>query len=117
MVITRNLSKAKKINFQLLKRQFGGISTLDALELICWVFDSNLEFITFRGARIQVVSMYDNIELLTEPAADVSLQFHGGPPPRRWWQGTLVTYLMDLFLQAYMRDDLKKVHAALKVRV
>ncbi|MFA5344723.1 MAG: hypothetical protein WC315_00375 [Candidatus Omnitrophota bacterium] len=104
-----------KINFTLLKNRFGDISALDALELLCWTFGADKAYITVDGMRMPLVDLYDDTGMFTWKASDVDLQFYGGPPPAKWWDGTLLTMLLDHFLYAYSKNDLVKVHKALKV--
>lgn len=105
----------KQINFTLLNNRFGKISALDALELLCWTFEADKAFITVDSNRIQVIDLYDDTSMFTWLASDVDIQFYGGPPPAKWWNGTLLTMLLDHFLYAYAKNDMPKVHKALKV--
>jgi hypothetical protein len=105
----------KQINFTLLNNRFGKISALDALGLLCWTFGANQAYITVGGNRIQLIDLYDDTSMFTWLASEVDLQFCGGPPPAKWWNGTLLTMLLDHFLFAYAKNDMVKVHKALKV--
>jgi len=104
----------KQINFSMLRKRFGQISTLDALELLCWTFGADKAYIGFGGQRLQLVDLYDDTSLFNDLAGDVPVQFYGGPPAPKWWDGTLLTMLIDHFLYAYVKNDLPKVHKALK---
>lgn len=99
----------------MLKNRFGDISALDALELLCWTFNADKAFVSIGGSRMPLSDLYDDTALFTLKASDVDLQFYGGPPPAKWWNGTLLTMLMDHFLFAYSKKDMAKVHKALKV--
>jgi hypothetical protein len=104
-----------KINFKQLNNRFGNISYIDALNLLCWTFEASQARVVVDGQSFALVDLYDVVK--ETKASECSLQFYGGPPTGRWWEGTLLTMLLDHFLYAYSKNDLKKVHDALKVPV
>jgi hypothetical protein len=103
-----------KVNMTLLKNRFRGIKAIDALELLCSVFEAANAFVSIDGVRMRLCDLYDDIEIYTETAANIELQFFGGPHPAKWWSGTLLTMLMDHILFAYTNNNLKSVNIALK---
>ncbi len=105
-----------KLNFQLLERYFNDISALDALEILCTIFNASSANIQLGGMSFALVDLYDYASAYYGlPATDVVISFYGGPQPGRWWYNSnLYTMLLDHILYSMSIGDKKKVAKALK---
>ncbi len=105
----------KTINFSLLTNRFKNLTALDVIEILCQTFGASGAYIRRCGKLMPLTDLYDDVEMFSQLASEVEIDFYGGPPPSHWWSGTLLTLLMDHCVYAYSKNDLHRVRAALKV--
>src|SRR5574340_626009 len=100
-----------KVNFQLLERYFNDISALDALELLCTIFEASNTQVELDGMLFALIDLYDySSTYYGLPAKDVVVSFYGGPSPGRWWcDSNLYTMLLDHILYSMSNGDKKRV--------
>jgi hypothetical protein len=87
----------------LLSEKLKGLSAMRAVNYLNYSFDAGFEEIEMNGVKSSpTVLMGDLPGLQTVPAYEVApLSFWGGPPTKRgWYDGSLLTMLVDHIMRA-----------------
>jgi hypothetical protein len=87
------------------------IDAIDALDHLCWIFNSSYETVYVDGTRFALVDLFDfSQELIWKSATEIKLRFFGGPTRNRWYSGNLLNYLVDRLLKARLNNEFSKIN-------
>jgi hypothetical protein len=115
MVVDRSIGN-RKVDTKLLHRLFHTLSAPDAIMILCHAFEASTATVFIEGRQVRVADLLDSCYMFYGAiAADVEVRFYGGPPSRgQWFEGTLLTMVMDHAAFQVLRGDCKKISAALQ---
>jgi len=89
-------SKIKSTDIASLQRVFQCVSALDAVELLCGIFNAPEAIIYIDNKTFALSALHNDFQLNNLSAGEVDILFYGGPPGHsKWFTGTLLTLLMD----------------------
>jgi len=96
-----SIVEQKGLAINALKQKFRNLTAIRAVNYLKYSFNAGLEEIEMNGvASTPIMLLSDLPGLQTVPACEVApLSFWGGPPGKReWYDGSLLTMLMDAIL-------------------
>lgn len=87
----------------------------DAIALLCNVFAVGQATVYVDGRQFQVIDLYDNPYMFYNMmATDIELTFFGGPPTKgKWFNGTLLTFVLDHAAYQVAKGNCKKISEAI----
>ena len=104
------------VDLQLLERMFKNINAIEALDILCRVFNATDAVVFLDHRRFSLYELYDEGSLYGGMfASEVEIRFFGGPPPGGWFNGTLLTLLLDHSAYRLAKGDDKTVAKALNM--
>lgn len=108
--------KVKPNDMATLERLFKDLSAMDAVEVLCQVFNAINAVVYIDNKRFALHELYDDYYTMYCCAAtDIDLRFYGGPPGSgRWFSGTLLTLLMDHAAYCLSKGLTRKITEAIK---
>lgn len=85
------------MNISFLQSVLKDISAADALNILCQDLGAANAIVYIKGERKSLIDLQDSyIFYKASEAGDITLRFYGGPPQHGgWYDGTLVTMLID----------------------
>ncbi len=105
----------KKINLTLLSRLFQRVTAADAVTLLCHTFGAQSTIVYVDGRKFRLNDLLDKFSMFDGTiASEIELRFFGGPPAAgKWFNGTLLTMLLDHAAYQIAKGDYKKISQAL----
>jgi hypothetical protein len=106
----------KRNDIETLQRLFKHIPAMDAITILCQILGAPNAIVVIDAKRFRLVDLYDSAYMLADAqAADIDLTFFGGPPGKSgWFDGTLLTLLIDHCVYNMVRGGTEKVFEAIR---
>jgi len=106
----------KPSDIEVLKRLFKHLPAVDAVTILCQIMDASQTVINLDARRFPLMDLYDSAYLMADAlASDIEVRFYGGPPEKsRWFNGTLLTLLVDHCIFNIINGHTDKVFAAIR---
>ncbi len=114
--MSTEVKKPSRVSITLIHRLFQKVTAADALIILCQLFGVSTSVVYIEGRRFQLVELLDDCYMFYGAlASEIEVRFYGGPPAKgNWFNGTLLTLIMDHAAYQVARGHCEKISEALR---